>query len=386
MKDTLQLAITEQELGRRLKAARENADLTQSRVAEQMEFARTTLVAIEKGERHVRAPELLRLADIYSTSVNRLLRPDAIHEEISPSFRREIRAVPRRAQAAQEAVKLLANLSTAYAEVEALLGRRRSFVLPPPRPVPSRRLDEAANDLAQEIRDRLNFRLGPVTALPQALEREWGFRIFLHPVDSSVSGVFAFTESLGPNVLLNRKHPISRTNWTLAHELGHFLTDRDGANVVLLDQHLIEPSERFVDKFAAAFLMPASALRRQFNEISEGGESFSARNLIFLAHEFQVSLQAMTLRLTDLGLLRKGTYEALKERGLGDETVDRVLEDTPLASWQYVPKLHLLVFEALDRELISEGQASDLLALDRTEVRELGEELGGNIRLDLGAS
>jgi DNA-binding XRE family transcriptional regulator len=49
-------------LGARLKSARETAGLTQNQVADELSIARTTVVAIEKGERRVKPTELVALA------------------------------------------------------------------------------------------------------------------------------------------------------------------------------------------------------------------------------------------------------------------------------------------------------------------------------------
>jgi len=55
-------------LGQRLLEARRAAGFTQQAVADQMDMARTTVVAIEKGERRVTAPELVRFAQAYNRS------------------------------------------------------------------------------------------------------------------------------------------------------------------------------------------------------------------------------------------------------------------------------------------------------------------------------
>jgi transcriptional regulator with XRE-family HTH domain len=59
--DTIDSAV----LGARLQEARRARGFTQQAVADEMEMARTTLVAIEKGERRVTPHELLRLAAMY---------------------------------------------------------------------------------------------------------------------------------------------------------------------------------------------------------------------------------------------------------------------------------------------------------------------------------
>ena len=64
--------ISQTELGERLKNARETAKITQADAAAAVPMSRTTLVAIEKGERRVRIEELQALMQKYPT---RLIAP-----------------------------------------------------------------------------------------------------------------------------------------------------------------------------------------------------------------------------------------------------------------------------------------------------------------------
>ena len=88
-----------------------------------IDVARTTLVAIEQGQRRARMIELQKLAKAYGTSVNALLRQEAIHVDFAPRFRKLIGS---RDAAAAEAAELMANLARAEAELENLLGVRRA--------------------------------------------------------------------------------------------------------------------------------------------------------------------------------------------------------------------------------------------------------------------
>lgn len=78
------------ELGERLRAARETANFTQKDAADAIAVARTTLVAIEQGQRRARIDELQQLAKLYRTSVNAILRREAVHVDLAPRFRRLI--------------------------------------------------------------------------------------------------------------------------------------------------------------------------------------------------------------------------------------------------------------------------------------------------------
>ena len=63
MADDIELGgVPSSELGRRLKDARAEAGKTQDQAAQYLGVARTTITAIEKGERRLRSGELLQLA------------------------------------------------------------------------------------------------------------------------------------------------------------------------------------------------------------------------------------------------------------------------------------------------------------------------------------
>src|SRR5678815_4439070 len=109
--------ISSQQLGERLADARKRARLTQAEVAHRHGIARTTLVAIEKGERRPTHAELVRLGEILATSNHDLMRDTFVRAEISPRFRSE--------GALADAVERLRTLSARYAELERLHGLRR---------------------------------------------------------------------------------------------------------------------------------------------------------------------------------------------------------------------------------------------------------------------
>src|SRR5947207_13461455 len=74
-------------LGERLKSARRAFGLTQEAVADKLGFVRTTVVAIEKGERRVTADELLAFAKCYARNVSELVKQSAFTEALTPQFR-----------------------------------------------------------------------------------------------------------------------------------------------------------------------------------------------------------------------------------------------------------------------------------------------------------
>jgi hypothetical protein len=77
--------------------------------------------------------------------------------------------------------------------------------------------------------------------------------------------------------------------------------------------------------------------------------------------------------MEELSLLPAGTWESLKDRGFSGRLASEVLGDAALHVQQQVipPRLWLLVSEAHDRGLLSEGQLAGLLRVDRVEIRSM---------------
>ena len=94
--------MTPAEVGERLRIARESAAISQANAAAAIEVARTTLIAIEQGQRRVRMNELQQLAKLYATSVNAILRKEAVQVDLAPRFRKLISASDGAADAAAD--------------------------------------------------------------------------------------------------------------------------------------------------------------------------------------------------------------------------------------------------------------------------------------------
>ncbi len=313
-------------LGARLRAAREARGLTQAQAAAELGVSRPLLIAMEKGSRDLQPQELVSLARLYGKPVSELLRPTPPPVAIGARFRAALASAPE-----------TDNLPALIARLEELVDNyldllRRADAEPPGRYPPVRIIDhldpvQAAEDLATEERNRLGIGDGPVPRLREILEVEVGLRVFVEPLAPRVAGLFVYVEPLGGCIALNANHPSERRRWTLAHEYAHFLVSRDRAEVTLVSHRRQTPeTERFADAFAANFLMPRSGLSRRFNELKQSrAGQVTAAALVQLAHAYQVSVQALTLRLEDLRLLRPGTWDRLSDQHFQPRAAARLL-------------------------------------------------------------
>jgi Zn-dependent peptidase ImmA (M78 family) len=363
-------------VGDRLRIAREAANTTQAEAASAIGIARTTLVAVEQGQRQVRMNELQKLARCYGTSVNALLRREAVHVDLEPRFRRLAESSEAEANIAAQ---LLSELVRAEVELEDLLGIRRVRNYPPERPLLRGDVRTQAERDATELRQRLGLGISPVPDVVTLLEMELGVRVYVRRFDSRISGLFAYDDALGPCMLLNANHPRERRAQTAAHETGHMVSTRRSPDIVRQDERTRSPQEQYANAFGRAFLTPVPAVVQKLQEVTAGSDRLTRRHVIVLTHFFGVSREAMVRRLEELRLTKRGTWDWFEANGgITDEQVRQVLGDLSAPDLSRVDvdrpttlRLNLLAEEAYRRELLSEGQLARLLHLDRVELREI---------------
>jgi Zn-dependent peptidase ImmA (M78 family)/DNA-binding XRE family transcriptional regulator len=377
------------ETAERLRIAREGAKITQAAAAQVIGVARTTIVAIEQGERRARMGELQQLARLYGTSVNAVLRQESVHVDLAPRFRR----MAGSDEAAVEAAELMANLAKAEVELENLLRIKRVQNYPPERPLLPGDVKAQAEQDATELRQRLGLGAGPVANIVTVLEMELGVRIYVRRIDGRISGVFAYDDALGACMLLNANHPRERRNQSGGHETGHLISTRRQPEVLHQDETENSREERYANAFARAFLTPARAVLQKFQEVTAGSDRLTRRHVIILAQFFGVSREAMVRRLEELGSVKPGTWDwFVANGGITDEQARQVLGDLIVPDVEKTEadrpttlRLNLLAYEAHKRGLMSEGQLARLLHLDRVELREiLGSLAAGDDDVDGG--
>lgn len=377
-----------EQIGERLRIARENAAKTQADAAAVIGAARTTLVAMEKGARRVKIGELQQLAQFYGTSVNALLRIEAVHVELTPKFRK---LADHDEPAVNTAAELMAQLVRADVELETLLGIAHVRNLPPERAILAGDVRQQAEQHALELRHWLGLGLAPVSDIGAVLEMQMGVRLYVRRLPGKISGLFAFEESVGACILLNASHPLDRRTQTAAHELGHLVSTRMQAEVSEIDELESSREEKYANAFARGFLTPAQAVRQKFEEVTAGASSLTRRHVIVLAHFFHVSREAMVRRLEELQLTKRGTWDWFQANGnITDDHVRQVLGDVAQndrmkddAALPVPIKTGLMAYQAAKRGLLSEGQISRMLRLDRVKVRDIlmdidAEESGAN--------
>lgn len=375
--------LSAQEIGRRLRLARENADIRQDEAAQVIGMSRPTLVSIEKGTRRVRIQELQALARHYGVSVNAILRREAVHTDLIPRFRK-LRETED--DHTLEAIQLLNDLVKAEVELENVLGVERRRHYPPERGINEGDVLELAEKHAQELRDWLGLGSGPIADIFSVIELDLGIRLYQRRLSSKskVAGLFTYDDAVGACILLNANHPLERRIQSAAHEVGHFYGTRRVPEVLEDNEQFLSRDERYANAFGRAFLTPRKSFEESFRQLTAGADKLTRRHVILLAHQHNLSREAAVRRLEELDLVRKGTWEWFKRNGgIKDDQAREVLGTAAMrpdpakddANRPVSHRLSLMAHAAWKRGLMSEGQLAELLKLRRVEVRGLIDQI-----------
>jgi Zn-dependent peptidase ImmA (M78 family) len=162
---------------------------------------------------------------------------------------------------------------------------------------------------AAELLQQARIRRAPVPV--DRLARLAGAEIHYEPFDGEVSGLL-HRQQHGPIIIgVNSAHATTRQRFTIAHELGHLVLHRD--ETFHVDERPVirfrnqessqatNAEEVEANQFASELLMPDYLLSKELSRLPADMSPEDAVSV--LAKRFQVSEQALTLRLTRSGVL-----------------------------------------------------------------------------------
>ena len=348
-------------IGHRLKIARAAAGLSLRELSARMDGL-VTAQAVGKYERDESMPSsrvLIGLAQALGVSEGHLLSDEELVLE-GVDFRKKASA---REEATIEAKTL--QMLERYLAVEDLLGLRSiDWEKPRSAPYPIADLRDA-EDAARSVRDEWGLGHDPIPRLAELLE-ERGVKVLSLDLDD-IDGLAARVRRRGRGaarvVVIRGNIWSERKRFTLAHELGHMVMRLVGD----LDE------EKAAHRFAGAFLMPADVLRA---EVGANRSSIGIAELAALKRRFGVSIQALTYRCKELGIIDQKTFSALFKLFTDHGWRTAPFEEPERLDPAYeVPKrFERLCYRALAENIVSESRAAELLGLSR---QELEARLGG---------
>ena len=370
----------QKELAKRLKIERESLDLTLKEVSERLGFNNyQTLSSIESGERIIKAWELAKLAEIYGRDIDFFLNLE--------SPQKEARILWRSPDTSSDKIKVERQFLSICNRYQNLLKLLNEPNAPKPGLIISidkhelltQNAFQYAEELAKTYIQILKLGSRPSCSLPKILEEDMGIKIIFLPLETNISGGSTIDEEFGMAILVNSNDAPWRRNFDLAHELFHLITwdnftteeiyqtDSDGKNRI----------EQMADVFASSLLLPENEIRDEFKKRTVD-KSISYLNLVHIAREFAVSIEALLWRLVKLDILKreniqeeleKGTIKDVDKKNRNSEWAETV---TPHLSNRYIS----LAIKAFHLGKISKGKLAEYIGENYSAIPSFLKKYG----------
>jgi Zn-dependent peptidase ImmA (M78 family)/transcriptional regulator with XRE-family HTH domain len=352
-------------LGKRIREARDRLKWSQGRLAAEVGMGSAQIISsIESGTREVKASELTKIARALKTSVDNLLNP-----ELRPEPQFSWREQPEEGFEEHESRFLLK--CERYGLLEKWCNAASAQPLPALKfasPCPT---FADVQRQADNIRNTLQLGGRPACSLEKTLEEDYGVKIFYDDLGSNGGSGFSVASWFGVAVLLNSCHAPWRRNYSLAHEFFHLLTTNE------LSSCGKEQVEKFANVFASALLLPSEHLLGAIDARLEG-DKVSYENLVEIAREFGVSIDALLWRLVNLRRLK---HETVREV-LASDTL-RAIDKTSFPKWNSesrVPERYVrLCFLAYRKGKIGLAKLAEFLDTSIVDLAEQVQETGAEL-------
>lgn len=356
--------IDNENFGYRLKLARKKEGHSLRSLSEAIGRAVSAqyLSKYERGEVFPNPSILSRLADALGVSVNYLLSSSRVTLG-SIEFRKNSRTLARdRARVEAEVLRAV----EAHLELNQILGSNGQWIPPFWHDISQ---PHDIDKLAPLLRKEWCLGHNPIPDMTELLE-EKGVIVLLLALPIKVSGLTCKVErgeQLEVTVIVvNKRHPLERRRFTLAHELGHLLFKVPDDT---------KATERAANHFAGALLMPESHFR---NLLGKHRRAFGAREILVLKRVYKVSGAAFIYRLKQLEFISESQMQyAFRTfaRAWRSKEPAEIEPESDRGSLESPKLLELKCYQALAEGLITKEKASGLLG---QELDDVSPRIGGN--------
>jgi Zn-dependent peptidase ImmA (M78 family) len=235
-----------------------------------------------------------------------------------------------------------------------------------------------AERAAAKLREELEIGNAPIKSIFKLME-EMGLFVVRMPIGGDgFSGAFFYDkENNSGKILINSNHTRGRQVFTAAHELCHYLLDKD-KNIIIDNGEGKTDEEKRADCFAANFLMPKDGVENYVRGIlCIEGAKIDDMALVKIKNEFGVSWSAAVHRLHalrfsfDVAYEKKIAIPSLKALNFLSAKLNFEPEEMGGdGSFEMPAEYYRLSFEAYFKNKISLGRLSELLRQSYEETRE----------------
>lgn len=358
-------------IARRFKAAREAAGLTQRELSDRLGFKdRQTVAAIEAGIRKVSAEELLQAMTILGKDLEYFTDPFRLDGEGSFSWRASPDVEDHLGDFENRAGSWLALYRTLARD------KPRSRTTPLSLSLTAKSSYEDAHHAADWLAGEWDLGDVPALRLESAIESRLRALVLYVDAPRGISGA-AFRSPEFNVILINRKEPLGRRNFDLAHELFHLLT-WETIHPAHTESGMLNAKgrpEQLANCFASALLIPERVARSWWSAALPSAGSAPWKSwLNDRAYDLRVSTPALQWRLVQLGLLAKGDV---------DNALDWIGEHETPTPPRFSAEFVRTLARGIDAGTVSVRKVASLLGLTMDELGDLFREYDAEVPFDV---
>lgn len=343
----------------RLKSARMMSGMSLQDLADRLKELGTSITkqAISKYEQGESEPNSEKIA-LLSKALN--VRPDYFYSDFKIEFSEiEFRKLKSYStKESQRIIEISRDELRRYLELEELLNIETKFE----NPLEDFIISDLTNvdAAADKLREQWGLGQNPIPNVIELLE-DHHIKVIELESDVKLDGFFTVANNKFPIIVLNKSKLDSkadRKRFTAAHELGH---------LVLNLQHVSEENirEKYCLYFASSFLFPKN---KMFKELGAKRSKLSINELIALKQEYGLSMQAITYRAKDLGIINESTYRQMFR--MFTQQGYRINEPVEYEGKEQSNRFRQLLFRALAEDIISFSKAAALSNQKLSDFRQ----------------
>lgn len=365
----------QKQIAQKLIEARTSMGMSASAVADALGIVRQTYGKYEQGLSTPDVSQLIALCKIFDKPLG------YFYDQDEGSFRFAMRADSPDlldSNLRNELVEKLKNISAIEEAAEA----NQPEDLPSSMPLFSAKEEDLRLVEDKAVTERNRLGIGNATCVGDfvALLEASDIRVipFSRPQQDDdqgmVWGFSAFSGKYGTAIYVNNHETVSveRQIFSICHEYAHLIFHREEytgpARAYKTRGRSVSPEEKIANHFAACFLIPEAALRKQF--LMQGGGWAYEETVMRLKRVFRVSASCIIDRLSKTGIINKRNSGFLW--AMANKRGWLKCEPLPITEQlNYKGRLIVLSRKAWGTGSASESFIADLLEMDRKDLGKL---------------
>lgn len=296
--------------GERLKEARYFNSLSITELAEILEVSKQMVSKYENGKAAPSAEVFFKIISNLKFPSEFYYQADNFNEKSTGTFYRSRLTSTQKQKAPSESIKRAAVIYRDFLEdfIEF-----PNLIKPDIPDLEDLLLKRNFEDIAKNLRSFWGLKGEPITNLLNLMEQK-GFVISMLPQDMDKVDAFGSHETINDNsfyVILSKKSNTSfyRQQFSLAHELGHWLFHADLVNPQELDAVEYREKEAEANEFASCFLLPKEEFLKDISDVS-----ITLNLLAGLKGKWNVAIGAMLMRAYKLDAISDEQYLKLQKQ------------------------------------------------------------------------